>query len=58
MPPCRCVPPAEKLPWVEDLKGDMDADYGSGICSVLNKRVLTPFPFRVLTPFSFHGMDQ
>ena len=43
---CRCVPPADKLPWVEDLKGDRDADYGSGLCSVLNKRVLTPFPFQ------------
>jgi hypothetical protein len=39
------VPPADKLPWVEELKGDMDAGNGSGICSVLNKRVLTPFFF-------------
>jgi hypothetical protein len=41
----RCVPPADKLPWVEGLKGDMDAENGLGIRSVLNKRVLTPFTF-------------
>jgi hypothetical protein len=45
---CHIVPPAESLPWVENLEDDLGenlAENGSGLFSVLNLRDLTLFTF-------------